>query len=169
MSASTQQEAKDYDFDIATPDSPEWLRQLEQRLESNARRAEENSADFEQRLFEYLPQLVFILVPLLALLVQLCYLGKPYHYLQHLVFTLHLNCFMFTVAIVGTLLDELAGWDLEKIMLPLVFIYMPLALKRTYGDSLGMAIVKGFLIQTGNGFFVIGGLAGLSVLALATL
>ena len=142
---------------------------MEERLEGNIRLVEENSEEFEQRIFQFLPQMIFVLVPLLALLIQLFYLGRPYHYLQHLVFALHLNCFMFVIAIIGILLDELAGWDLEKIMLPIVFIYLPLALKRTYGDSLAVAIVKGFLIQTGNGFFVIGGLASLSILALATL
>lgn len=161
--------ADDFSFNISDSESPEWLQKLELLLETNAERAEEDSADFEQRLLEFLPQLVFVLVPLLALLIHLCYLGKPYHYLQHLVFALHFNCFMFSIAIFSFLLDELAGFSMQNFMLPLVYVYLPLALKRCYGDSVGRAIFKGLFILTANGIFVVFGLAGLSIIALLTI
>ena len=65
---------------------------------------EENPREYINQLFGYLPQLMFVLLPLFALLIQLCYLGAGFHYLQHLVFTVHYHCFVYVTMTILSLL-----------------------------------------------------------------
>ncbi len=159
----------DREIGLADENSPGWLKDLEQRLQENLRKAESDSSDFEDKLFQFLPQLVFVLVPLLALLVYLAYARQPFHYLQHLVFAIHCNCFIFTVASIGLILDATFEWDVEGIIIPLNTIYLPLALRRAYGSSWSGAILKSLFISLSNALIVIMGLAGLALFTLAML
>ncbi len=87
-----------------------------------------------------IPKLMFVLLPLFALLIMLFYIRKKYYYTQHLIFSLHFHSFMFILLIVRTLLIWLLPyWEIPDILrlisLVVLFIYLGIALKNVYHQS----------------------------------
>jgi hypothetical protein len=110
------------------------------------------SADSMQsrRFIQALPQLMFVILPLFALLLKVLHLGKGRYYVEHLVFALHYHAFAFLVLACHTLLDPLASAAFRErrftlLTVPLllgdgalqlaVVLYLGLALRRVYGRS----------------------------------
>lgn len=139
--------ARNINIGLADDDSPQWLKDLNQRLEDNALRAVENPAAFVQLLLEYLPQMMFLLLPVFALLLKFAYFFSPYHYLQHLVFSFHYHSFGYLLYIVSAVAEH---WFIEIGIggLAVIFfvLYLPLALRRTFGSSIGGACGKSVVI-----------------------
>ncbi len=131
----------------AGEDSPPWLKDLDRRLENNAQRLQDNPAALMQSLLEYLPQMMFLLLPFFALLLKLCYLHSPYHYLQHLVFSLHFHSCAYVLYLVGVAAQGLLGEHLTgNYLLLLLPLYLPIALMRTYGSGVMSALGKSLCI-----------------------
>lgn len=135
------------DISIANEDSPRWLQDLESRMEQNAGKMAQDQSAFFERLLEYLPQMMFLMLPVFALLLKICYLFSPFHYLQHLVFSLHFHSFVYLIHLFGALVRN---WLYEKgiseVLLLVVAIYLVLALMRSYGSGLPGAVGKGLVI-----------------------
>ena len=139
--------AADIGISLSDEDSPQWLKDLDQRLEDNAEKLEGDPGQFVDQLIEYLPQMMFILLPVFALLLKFNYLFSPYNYLEHLVFSLHFYSFAYLLYLFGTLFGTWIGTEGIGAPLFLVFvIYLPLALMRTYGSSLVGAAGKSLVI-----------------------
>ncbi len=151
---------------LADEDSPQWLKDLEQRMDDNAQKLAENPADFVDTLLEYLPQTMFLFLPLFAVLVKLCYLFSPFHYLQHLVFSLHLHSFLFLLVLVTSLAEWLLSASFHWLLFLLVPLYLPMALKRTYGSSTLGAIGKSLVIAIANSLLTTFGFALLAMIVL---
>ena len=130
---------------LAEEDSPQWLKDLEQRLESNTGRLLKDPADFVATVVEYLPQVMFLLLPVFALLVQLVYLLSPFHYLQHLVFALHYHSFAYLFYLFTAVL-EVSGVKIEDLLMIGLLVYLPLAFRRCYGSSWWGAAGKALLV-----------------------
>ena len=100
------------------------------------------------------------------MLLKLCYLLSPFHYLQHLVFGLHYHSFVYLLYLIGEAAERLTvagdGW----LFLALV-IYMPLALRRAYGSGIAAAIGKSMFLYIGYGISLLLGFACVVVLAVA--
>ncbi|RAO75847.1 DUF3667 domain-containing protein [Dyella jiangningensis] len=100
------------------PDS--MVRSLNRSLEhmgTNLRGAmvggEEGAAAQERILagvFGVLPQTMFVVMPLFALLLKLMYLFKRRLYMEHLIVALHSHAFMFLVLFLGVLVGGLRSW-----------------------------------------------------------
>jgi hypothetical protein len=167
-----QRELSDDDFqiDLAGEDSPRWLRDLDARLEQNAAKLAHDPGAFSERLFEYLPQTMFILLPVFALLLRCCYLFSPFHYLQHLVFSLHYQSFVYLLYL---LVFGVGSWLYKGSMaFPLIlacYIYLLLALRRSYGSSFAGAASKAIVILAIDAVAMALALALASVLVVALL
>lgn len=91
-------------------------------------------AEFQREL----PDAIFLLVPMVALLLSAVYFGQRRYYAEHLVFALHFQAFVFAALIVA--------------MLPIPFIdlavwiggiaYAYLALRTVYAEGKGTTILK---------------------------
>jgi len=152
-------------IDLADEDSPVWLQKLDERMEGNAANLED-SGDFVQELVEYLPQMMFLLLPIFAVLLKICYLGSPYHYLQHLVFSLNYHSFAFLLYLIALLLERV-GAHFDGMVLLVLLLYLPIGLWRAYGSGIGGAIGKSLLIYFSYGILLILAFAAASILALA--
>ena len=134
-------EAEGLTEDIAA--MPPWFRDLVDRMVTNAEKLQGNPELFTEELSRSLPQMMFFLLPVFALLLWLFYLGSPHHYLQHLIFSVHYH----TVAFLLFLLMWPVGWimpgDYGGIVTLALMIYLPLALRRAYPGGTGVAVVKG--------------------------
>jgi hypothetical protein len=76
----------------------------------NGDRAAEARERLEGQLFATLPQTLFFMLPLFALLLKLLYVFRRRLYMEHLIVALHSHAFLFLAMLLGVLLDLLAGW-----------------------------------------------------------
>lgn len=145
-----------------------WVeRQLVHRqFELNEKYHGDNRAMFSaiiERLMHSLPQLLFISLPLFALLLKLLYIRrKQYYYVNHAIFTIHLFVFVFIAMLVtfgiGKLEDSLHwGWlsYLNGAISILIFIYNYKAMRNFYQQGRAKTIAKFLLLHLVNLFIVI--------------
>ncbi len=126
------------DTSISTEgESSEWINEFFAPLEELA---ENDPERFDGLFFDRLSKSLIILVPVVALLLQLLY-WKP-RYVAHLVFSLHLHSFAFLVLVVGALADlsiGAMGFDGggmgNNVATLAVLIYTFLALRRVYAQG----------------------------------
>ncbi len=108
---------------------------LEQRLQTNITAIEENPRLFLDNFIERLPYLMFLLLPLFAVLIKLVYLFSPFHYLQHLIFSLHYHSAVFLLFTLGIIFNALTDYEFGLWILPWCLIYLPVALAKAYDSS----------------------------------
>jgi hypothetical protein len=169
-SSEGDSEVLDVGFDISLSDenSAAWLQALDKRIEDNAKEYAEKPAEFLQLLIEYLPQMMFLLLPVFALLLKVCYLFSGFHYLQHLVFSLHFHSFAYLLYLLVTLVNTwLYENGIGEFALLLFVIYLVMALQRAYNSGLAGAIGKAFFIFITDAFCLLMGFVMVSVIALA--
>ena len=104
----------------------------------------DNQSDFKKQLYQNLPKMMFVFLPLIALFLKLIYIGTRRFFTEHFVFTLHYHAMAFLVMLIVMLVSAgghwlawlkplgdraggVAGWYLT--------IYLFLALRFFYGQS----------------------------------
>ena len=76
----------------------------------NLPRIRKNPKPFLLGAFGMLPQVLFVLMPLFALLLKIFYIFKRRLYMEHLIVALHSHSFIFLALLLLTLLGLLRGW-----------------------------------------------------------
>jgi len=105
---------------------------------------------FVSIVLDTLPPLMFLLLPLFALLLKLVYLPSRRFYTEHLVFALHNHCFLYIIWIFIQILELTSRFDLLTMILDWVIIllhgwipiYLVLSLKNFYAQGLVTTIFK---------------------------
>ena len=158
-------EAEGLEDDIA--EMPEWFQELVGRMVTNAERLQGDPTAFTEGLTRRLPQMMFFLLPVFALLLWLFYLGAPLHYLQHLIFSVHYHTVAFLLFLLMWPVNLVMPGDYGGIVTLVLLMYLPLALRKAYPGGTGMAVVKGVAIGLIYYFVVIftGTLVALGTLA----
>jgi hypothetical protein len=101
---------------IADPCSEESLRfdvgplleQYEPRLREACRKIMADQQSFGRALFENIPKMMFIFLPLIAAVMSVLYVRSGRYYVEHLLFVVHFHAFFFLAGIVVLLLERLA-------------------------------------------------------------
>ncbi|MGA2549598.1 MAG: DUF3667 domain-containing protein [Burkholderiaceae bacterium] len=98
------------------------------------------------------PAALFILMPLLAVILNFCYLGRRLPYGAHLLFSIHLHAFFFVLLMVALLPipDDVAPFLTSVIPL----VYLLLAIKRVYGGRWLPQILRALVIYAFYGGLV---------------
>lgn len=107
-------------------------------------RAMDDPIAFRAGLYALLPRVIFVLVPLLAVVIGWFYRGR--HYPEHLYFAIHLASYVFLVLTVA----ELAKFTYMTLISAIVGIaaqcsipiYAFRALRRVYGGSAGQTLAR---------------------------
>jgi len=100
-----------------------------------------------------LPLIIFFYLPVFALFIWLLYWRRPFNYMEHLVFTFHVQTIFFVLMGISLILSNLFNWDSVFGLLILLFLfYLYRALKNFYGQGRFKTLVK-FVIL--NGIFLI--------------
>lgn len=109
-------------------------------------------------MWQQAPMLMFVLLPVFALVLQLVYLGQRRRYLEHLIIALHGHGFIFLVLSAGVLLGALARHApaaiatgatlLEAALEWWLPIHLLLFQKRVYGQGWGWTLFKYGLIAS---------------------
>lgn len=98
------------------------LTQLATRGRDNLKRIGKDPKPFVVGVFGVLPQVLFVLMPLFALLLKIFYIFKRRLYMEHLIIALHSHSFIFLSLLLITLGVLTRGWAQEAAPL----LYAPL-------------------------------------------
>ena len=117
---------------------------------------------FQNTLIHSLPQILFVSLPLLALILKLMYVRrKQFYYVGHGIFSLHLYIFVFIALLVMFGLNALNNyihWDLITIIVGIMifglFVYEYIAMKKFYQQGWFKTFMK-FLLTNLLFFFVL--------------
>ena len=137
-----------------------WLkRQFVYKIIEVNNKYKNNSADilnaFKERLLHSLPQMLFISLPLLALLLRMLYFRrKQFFYVNHIIFSIHLYIFVFIMMLIlfslGKLNDQL-HWGvitfIETVLYFALFFYEYKAMRNFYAQRRGKTILKFLLLN----------------------
>jgi hypothetical protein len=124
-----------------------FKRRLSQRLTYMKAHKTEATEHISEVFHHDLPDALFLLVPGLALALSALYYGSHRYYSEHLVFALHFQAFSFAALTIGLLpFAPLGG-----IIGIAVIVYLFLALRKVYGESIGKTIGKLTVLIIGYG------------------
>ena len=101
-----------------------------------------------QKVFQNnLSVMLFLFIPVFALVLNAFYRKKKFLYIEHLVYGLYFHSFLFFVLFITLVLSQLLGnaWPLPLGILGTV-IYFTFGLKRFYNYKWGWTVIKAFLI-----------------------
>jgi hypothetical protein len=84
------------------------LEQYEPRLREACRKIMADQQSFGRALFDNIPKMMFIFLPLIAAVMSVLYVRSGRYYVEHLLFVVHFHAFFFLAGIVVLLLERLA-------------------------------------------------------------
>ncbi len=153
-----------------------WIQQQVRKLDYERTH---NRARFSQAFWNNLPKVLFVIMPVLALVLKLLYWRQRQYYVEHLVFVLHLHsCFFAALllaaflppvtanlsplgeAAVGVTIALLSGW---------MILYTFVALMRFYRQSLWMTGLKTLAMAAIYGSLAIAGVLAAVLIAINSL
>ena len=105
-----------------------------------------SSQSFKTTLEHTASKMIFLLIPVFALLLKLVYLKSKRLYFEHLVFSLHVHAFIFLALTLVLLTEFLLPVRMLYILL-LFLLYLFLALKNNYGEGFGKRLWKLLLLS----------------------
>lgn len=149
-----EQNLNDIQLDLGL--SPERNLAIRKTLLEKAQHPERTLAEFAHAV----PKALLVCLPFLALLTRVAYWKKPYFYIQHLVYAIHLHSFVFLwwivafgwSSLVGLALPALSTWANLAAFLYAVYYYYA-SMRRSFSASRGTAIALGTLV--GGAYFLL--------------
>jgi hypothetical protein len=128
----------------------------------------ETKLQIANKTVHFVPKMMFVLLPLFALLLKLFYNKKKYFYADHLILCVHFHTAVFllflTVNIISLLFPALSKYT--DIQFLLVSIYLGFALSKTYNQSVLVTIFKVVALTIIYSIFVLAGYVILALIAL---
>jgi hypothetical protein len=125
------------------------LKQYEPRLREACTKIVADTRSFGRALWENVPKMMFLFLPLIALVMAVLYLGSGRYYVEHLLFFVHYHAFFFLAGMAVLLLDRIGAatggvvasalGTAEGLLVAALVIYVPvylfLAMRRVYGQG----------------------------------
>ena len=165
---------------------PEWMVRSEAVRRLNTARTDADAADaitmFVRDSVGKVPTVLFLILPVFALLLKLLYVRRGWYYSEHLVFGLHTHAFAFVVFSVVALLvafvpgtwaasetrsaQDSLGW-LPNLLFLTIPLYFLVAQKRVYGQGWVKTVLKSLVLGWAYFFVLLAGLVGAFFLAVA--
>jgi hypothetical protein len=106
----------------------------------------EGAENLQHNLEKTIPKLIFILIPIFALLLKLLYVRRRIPFFNHIIFSFHSLSFFFLAIWVQALLG-LATSLLDPFFYLIVAVYLFIAMKRVYQNSFGKTLAKFLLLM----------------------
>jgi len=132
------------------------------RFAAGLRKAESDPQLLFDKLREHTPQIIFLLLPLFALMLKVIYIRSNIYYIQHIVFSFYFHSYVFFVLLLIALLNS-TGWTVIATYAELLIFAIPLSLylgmARVYGQSRGKTFVKFTLLGCAYGAVLITAIA----------
>ncbi|WP_306580693.1 DUF3667 domain-containing protein [Dokdonella sp.] len=151
-----------------------------QRVKDNLVLARREPSHLVEGVLSVLPQTMFVLMPLFALLLKFAYVFKRRLYMEHLMVALHSHAFAFLSLLLLVLVDLLGGWLVPRwpatagaftlltaAMWSWLFVYPLLMAKRVYRQGWLMTLFKYGFVGTCYLVLLALGISGALVASLA--
>ena len=115
---------------------------------------------FGRHFIEQIPKVLFIILPLFAVVLKVLYVRQKRFFVEHLVFILHLHSFAFLVLLLAQII---AGRIMPTaLVIPIVMFWLPIyafvAMLRFYCQPWWLTGIKGLILNTAYLSLVVGGL-----------
>jgi Protein of unknown function (DUF3667) len=159
---------QEYDSALLHGKDHNWIERLlvHRQFELNEKFKGDNkalTAALFDRFMHSLPQILFISLPLFALLLKLLYIRRrQYYYVNHAIFTIHLFVFVFIALLVTFGLSKLGetthwGWLslINSLIVLFIFFYNYKAMRNFYQQRRAKTILKFVLLHTINFIIVV--------------
>lgn len=118
------------------------------RIARSLHRISKDPSAFINQFINRLPFLIFFFIPVFALFIWLLYSKKRYNYMDHLVFSFHLQSAFLLFLILGWALSKFITSLSAEIPAILIFaVYLFIALRRFYRQSRLLTLVKFTLLN----------------------
>lgn len=132
-------------------DDPAANRRAEQMLRTKVVEAVRNPREFVGDLIDRGPYLMFLMLPVFALLLKLLYIRRGRLYMEHLIFSLHVHALAFFAFTAGVLLEQTSVGALN-VAAPWVaaspLLYLILAMSHVYDQGFFKSSVKALILFT---------------------
>lgn len=122
----------------------------------------EASATVLNAFLEHVPQMMFVLLPVYALLLKLLYLRRKRFYVEHFVFALHLHAFTFLAFSLAMLAR---GTTMAEVLTAWPLVYAFLAMKKVYGQGWLRTLTK--YLTLGAAYLVVASIASFLTILLS--
>lgn len=136
------------------------------KINENAKRlsrSNNSTSVFSREALNNLPKLVFLLLPMFALILKLVYVRSKIYYINHLVFALHIHTVFFIFALLPLFWTE---WYTIALTAVLIWAYYYRALMNVYRQGWFKTFIKMHLILGLYFIPLIGGIVGLTLYTL---
>ncbi|MDT0632170.1 DUF3667 domain-containing protein [Rubrivirga sp. S365] len=152
---------------------PDWMVRSESLRRISEAKTGEESADagvaFFREAVGKVPTVLFLILPVFALLLKLLYVRRGWYYSEHLVFGLHTHAFAFVVfsflALLAVPTRSAGVAVLGAALWASIPVYFVVAQKRVYGQGWIRTILKSFVLGCAYFFVLVAGLIGAILLA----
>ena len=95
----------------------------------------EAAEELASTFLNYTPTMMFVLLPIFALVLKLLYIRRGRFYAEHFVFLLHVHSFVYILATAMLLLRNILPWWFEVGLGGWILVYILLAMRRVYGQG----------------------------------
>ena len=150
--------SKGMKLSFSKSDSTKSSNRFGHRFDTGLKKLEGNPQLFIDKLSERTPQIVFLLLPIFALLLKLMYIRSGAYYIQHIVFAFYFHSYVFCVLLAISLLSA-PGWDVVTQGANILYFAIPinlyLGMRRVYGQSRGKTLLKFTLLSGSYGCVLI--------------
>ncbi len=121
---------------------------LVQYLKRQIIKVKQSPKSLSDALLDYIPKMMFVLLPAFALSLKLIYLRSKRFYIEHLVFSLHLHAFLFLLLTLLLLVDFAAPRAAAATPLAVIaaLLYPYFAMRVVYKQSWGKTFLKYVLL-----------------------
>ncbi|WP_242927901.1 DUF3667 domain-containing protein [Pontibacter vulgaris] len=120
---------------------------------------------FMNKLTSHLPKMMFILLPLFALILKLVNFRSKKFYVEHLIYSIHVHSFLFLfgsiLIILGWILPFLDDWIMLFGLIVIIW-YIYRSMRNTYKGSRWLTVYKFFMLAVAYTFLML--LSGLVVI-----
>ncbi len=138
-------------FKFTFTDSVKAQKMFGSGFSSGLRKMKDHPQLFFDKMKEYRPKIIFLLLPVFALLLKLLYLRSKVLYVRHLVFAFYFHAFVFFILLFIDLLD-LTGVEFLDSYSGVLLLTIPanlyFGMKRVYQQSSGKTLLKISLLLT---------------------
>jgi hypothetical protein len=120
--------------------------EFERRLERGFGKIDQHPELLGEAVLHHLTKVMFVLMPVFALIVWAFYRRQQRFYIPHLYYSVHFHAFVFLVMSVYVIVNRLGvPKPVTASVILTVIPYHFLALRRVYGGTRAMTLVKGFV------------------------
>jgi len=136
---------------------PGFFQQIfdKQSIEAKEKGEREVFSEISETVNHNLPKIMFVLLPVFALLLKLLYIRRRVYFVDHAVFSLHFHSFAFLIFLLAFLITliftkaSLGGW-----VILILLIYLFFALRKMHRQSVMKTLTKIFLLLISYSVFI---------------